>query len=204
MQTISRRAPKSDDAKLQAVLEADTAQWTSKFAALVPAPTTVISSVGTTRVQAGSLENQRKIDQGLNIELAKAAKEAGVKTFIFVSSHGVQRPIAGSFPYFQMKENVEQAIRELEFEQAVILRPTMILGDREVAHTGGRVMNFFIRSLGSVLGYGVQDSFGQEADVIAKAALHAAKIANEGMAPSKFWVLGKDDVARLGRTEWTD
>ena len=204
VQTVSRRAPPSEGPKLNAVLEADTAQWTAKLAALAPAPATVYSAVGTTRAQAGGLENQRKIDHDLCIDIARGAKAAGAKTFVFISSDGVDGALAGSLPYFQMKQGVEAAIRDLDFDHAIIVRPALILGQREVAHTAGGFMNSFVRGLGSVFGQGAQDAFGQEAGVIAKAAVHAARLANEGKAPSKLWYVEKKDIVRLGRTEWTD
>ena len=45
-------------------------------------------------------------------------------------------------------------------------------------------------------------AFAQDAEVIARAAVHAAKIAEEGKAPQKYWVLEQSDIVRLGRTEW--
>ena len=61
--TISRRAPKTEpSAKLSATVEADTAKWASQFAALSPPPKVVFSALGTTRAQAGGIQNQWKID----------------------------------------------------------------------------------------------------------------------------------------------
>lgn len=61
--TISRRAPKTEpSAKLSAIIEADTTKWASQFAALSPSPKLVFSSLGTTRAQAGGIQNQWKID----------------------------------------------------------------------------------------------------------------------------------------------
>jgi aspartate-semialdehyde dehydrogenase len=61
--TISRRTPKTEPSpKLHAVVEADTTKWASQFAALSPLPSTVYSSLGTTRAQAGGIQNQWKID----------------------------------------------------------------------------------------------------------------------------------------------
>ncbi len=202
VQTISRRAPKSEGPKLQATLEADTTQWAAKFAALSPSPSTVFSALGTTRAQAGGVQNQWKIDHDLNVELAKAAKQAGTATFVFVSSAGTRGLVADHVPYGQMKQGVEDTVKSLDFEHAIILRPGMILGDREVAHTGGSAINGAIKGLGRLFGQGMQDRFGQDADVIARAAVHAARLASEGKAPGKYWVIEGPDVVRLGRTEW--
>ncbi|KAL2264797.1 hypothetical protein VTJ83DRAFT_7307 [Remersonia thermophila] len=200
--TISRRAPKSTGPTLRATVEADTSQWASKLAAIQPAPGTAISSLGTTRAQAGGIANQWKIDHDLNVELARAAKEAGVKRFVFVSSAGTRGLLGSLAPYSRMKQGVEDTVRDLGFETAIILRPGLILGEREVPHQGGPIANGIARGVGRWFGQGLQDKFAQEAEVIARAAVHAAKIAEEGKAPAKYWVLEQNDIVRLGRTEW--
>ncbi|KAH6843053.1 protein FMP52, mitochondrial [Chaetomium sp. MPI-CAGE-AT-0009] len=202
--TISRRAPKSTGPTLHATIEADTTQWAAKLTGIKPTPSTVFSALGTTRAQAGGIANQWKIDHDLNVELARAAKEAGVRNFVFISSTGSGGLLANYLPYSKMKKGVEETVKGLGFESAIILRPAIILGDREEPHQGGPFVIGATRALGRWFGQGVQDSFGQEPDVIARAAVHAARIAAEGKAPSKYWVLESKEIVRLGRTEWKD
>ncbi len=45
---------------------------------------------------------------------------------------------------------------------------------------------------------------GQDQKVIGRAAVAAARIAEGGKAPSKYWVLEQADIVRLGRDEWKD
>lgn len=131
VKTISRRLPKEQSPKLEAIEEADTSKWGGMISSLNPKPTAVFNAVGTTRATAGGIDNQWKIDHDLCIENAKAAKAAGVKTYVFISSAGT-RSFPGKYvPYSKMKIGVEDAIKELDFEQAIILRPGMILGERE-------------------------------------------------------------------------
>ncbi|RYP86134.1 hypothetical protein DL769_000812 [Monosporascus sp. CRB-8-3] len=218
--TISRRPPKMESPKLSAQIEADTSKWTPALSFLSPTPSIVISSLGTTRVQAGGIANQWKIDHDrefstcrvvaaanmlkpvlVNIELAKAAHAAGVKAYLFVSSAGTRGLLGGYAPYSRMKQGVEDAIRDIGFEKAIIMRPGAILGEREVEHPGGPLLNTAIRSLGRI-NQSWQDGLGQDADVIGRAAVHAAILAQQGKAPSKYWVVGQADVVRLGRDEW--
>lgn len=137
----------------------------------------------------------------MNIELAKAAHAANVKTFVFVSSGGTRGLGSSRVPYSKMKVGVEDAIKSLSFDQAIILRPGLILGNREVEHAFGPLLNTVVRSL-SMIGQGVQDKFGQEAEVIGRAAVRASILAAEGKAPSKYWVLEQADIVKLGRDEW--
>jgi uncharacterized protein YbjT (DUF2867 family) len=204
VQTISRRAPKFTSPKLDAVLEPDTSLWKSRLAALSPPPTTVFSALGTTRAAAGGIANQWKIDHDLNVELAKEAKTLGVKTFVFISSAGTRGMIGGNAPYSKMKQGVEDTVKELGFDNAVILRPGLILGEREEKKPLGGILNPAVHGIGKVLGMWAQDMLGQDALVIARAAVHAARLVAEGKAPEKYWVLEGSDIVRLGRTEWKE
>lgn len=132
VKTISRRLPKPQSPKLEAIQETDTLKWGNMISSLNPKPSTVFNAVGTTRATAGGIQNQWKIDHDLCIENAKAAKAAGVKTYVFISSGGTRGIFSGYMPYCQMKIGVEDAIKELDFEQAIIVRPGMILGERDV------------------------------------------------------------------------
>lgn len=107
-------------------------------------------------------------------------------------------------PYSQMKIGVEDTIKELGFENAIILRPGFIMGEREVAQQGAWAMHAFAGLFGRVAGQGAMDKLGQEAEVIARAAVSAARIAEGGKAPEKFWALEQADIVRLGRTEWKE
>ena len=131
VKTISRRLPKPQSPKLEASLEANTSKWGGMISKLSPKPSTVFNAVGTTRAIAGGIQNQWKIDHDLCIENAWAAKEAGVKTYIFISSAGTRGLLSIYVPYSRMKIGVEDAIKKLNFEHTIILRPGMIIGNRE-------------------------------------------------------------------------
>ncbi|CAK7205529.1 Protein fmp52, mitochondrial [Sporothrix eucalyptigena] len=209
--TITRRTPKqaSDAAlskKLDAIVEKDTEQWVPKLNEVLKADPkaalpAVFSALGTTRVAAGGIANQWKIDHDLNVEIARAAKAAGVKTFVFVSSAGTRSLAARWLPYSKMKNGVEDTIKELDFEQTIILQPGLILGDREVEHQGAGAFKALVKGVGSV-SKSWHDSLGQEAEVIGRAATHAALLASQGKAPSKYWIVDTAAIIKLGRDEW--
>lgn len=128
IKTISRSLPSVQSPKLEAIQEGDNLKWGAMISALSPKPSVVFNAVGTTRAAAGGIQNQWKIDHDLCIENARAAKEAGVKTYVFISSSGTRSFPTSQLPYSKMKVGVEDAIKELDFEQAIILRPGMIIG----------------------------------------------------------------------------
>lgn len=112
--------------------------------------------MGTTRAIAGGIQNQWKIDHDLCIENAKAAKEAGVTTYVFISGAGTRGFLSSHVPFSKMKVGVEEAIRELGFEGAVILRPGMIFGREKPK---APFLESIVANLNK-LGQGVQDKLG--------------------------------------------
>lgn len=158
VQTISRRLPNEESSKLQALSESDTSKWSDMITTLAPKPSVVFNAVGTTTAAAGGIKNQWKIDHDLCVENARAAKEAGVKTYVYISSGGTRSLLWGWVPYSKMKVGVEDAIKELAFENAVVLRPGMIIG-RETSKA--LVLERFVEGLRK-LGQGVQDKVGMQ------------------------------------------
>lgn len=51
-----------------------------------------------------------------------------MKTYVFISGGGTRGFLSSYVPYSKMKIGVEDAIKELDFEHAIILRPGLILG----------------------------------------------------------------------------
>lgn len=156
VKTISRRLPNAQSPKLQALEEGDISKWGGMISSLSPTPSVVFNAVGTTSATAGGIQNQRKIDHDLCVENAKAAKEAGVKTYVFISSTGTRGFLSGYLPYSKMKVGVEDAIKELDFEHAIILRPGMILGREKPK---APFLEKIFANLNK-LGQGVQDKLG--------------------------------------------
>ncbi|KAK8120193.1 FMP52 mitochondrial [Apiospora kogelbergensis] len=175
--TISRRSPRVSAPKLSAHVESDTARWISTLAAITPPPDVVFSALGTTREQAGGAANQWKIDHDCLL--------------------------ARVMPYLQMKQGVENAVKSLGFEQqAIVLRPGLILSERERENQGASFLKSLIRGIGGV-SQAWHDNLGQEADTIARAAVKAALLSTESdKAPGRYWVVERQDIVSLGRDKW--
>lgn len=120
---------------------------------------------------------------------------------MLVSSNGAAS--SSRMPYLQMKGELEDAVSALPFSNVVILRPGLIVGAREES----RVAEAVVRSIAGVMGKVanvLKDPWAQDADVIAKAGVHAAVLAKRGEYKEKVVVLGQSDIVRLGRTEWKE
>ncbi|KAK7992068.1 NAD(P)-binding domain protein [Apiospora saccharicola] len=204
--TISRRTPKPGSSsgtsrKLSAHVESDTSKWASTLAAISPLPDVVFSALGTTREEAGGIANQWRIDHDLNVELSKSAHAHGIKSFIFVSCASTQGSLARLMPYLQMKQGVENAIRSLDFERAVVLRPGLILGDREQEHQGAPFLKSLISGIGG-FSQAWHDNLGQEPDVIARVAVKAALFPDaDNGSPGRYRIIERQEIVRLGRDE---
>ncbi len=163
-------------------------------------PQIFFSGLATTRAQAGGFENQRKIDYDLNLELAKAAKERGVRVYVLIS--GVTLG-ANLFAYTRMKAELEDAVKELGFEHTVLVKPALIVGTREDSRPAEAVFRSVARGLGAISGGVLKDFWAQDADAIGKAAVIAGLRCLDGQAPAgKVWEVGPKDIIRLGKTDW--
>ncbi|KAK6581342.1 hypothetical protein PZA11_006033 [Diplocarpon coronariae] len=196
---IARRQPTSADPKLHPLVNAETSQWAAALSAVAPTPSILFSALGTTRAAAGSIEAQRKIDYDLNLGVAKAAKAAGVKVYVLISTSGAN-PHA-YVPYSKMKGELEEAVKELGFEHTVILRPGLLVGSREESRPAEALFRSVANGLGAISGGLLKDFWAQDAEVVARAGVGAGLQALRGERP-KVWVLAQADVVRLGKTEW--
>jgi uncharacterized protein YbjT (DUF2867 family) len=122
---IARREAVIRRANLTQVI-ADPAQWAGTIADLKPF--IVLNSLGTTIKQAGSQAAFRAVDHDLVLAVAQAAKAAGTRHFISVSSVGASAK-SSNF-YLKTKGEVEAALRALNFDRLDIIRPGLLTGER--------------------------------------------------------------------------
>ncbi|RPA96630.1 hypothetical protein L873DRAFT_1204327 [Choiromyces venosus 120613-1] len=203
--SLMRRAyphPITDpESKLKPLVSSDISTWPGTLSSIPTAA--FVSGLGTTRGDAGSLEAQRKIDFDLNLDLAKAAKAAGVKTYVLISAASADS--ASRFPYMKMKGELEDAVIELGFEKTAILRPGLIVGSREKTRLMEYPFHGVANFLGAISGGRLKDLWAQDADTIGKAAVRAAleeevwegKGKQEG--GKRVWRLTQADIVAFGK-----
>lgn len=105
--------------------------------------------LGTTIAKAGTQEAFRRVDFDYPLALARAAREAGARTFLLVSALGAD-PKSSVF-YNRVKGELEGALAELEFPVLHILRPSLLLGERKEPRFGEQVASAVGRPLGRLL-----------------------------------------------------
>jgi hypothetical protein len=101
-----------------------------------------------------------------------------------------------------MKAELDEAVKELGFEHVVIVKPGLIVGEREDSRPPEAVARGLAKLLKGVSGGWLTDGWSQDAEVIGRAAIAAGMKAAEGKAPAKVWEVGQSEIIRLGRTEW--
>ena len=199
---ISRRGLPADltqSSTLRPHIDADTQSWPKLLSSAEPLPSVFFSGLGTTRGQAGSVAAQRNIDYDLNLSMAKAAKDAGVSTYVLISVSGAS---AGSLlPYPRMKGELDDAVSHLGFKNTIIIRPGLLVGNRDKNRIGEAQLQKLASALGGVTNT-LKDFWAQDADVVAKAAIAASRECASGKRQDGVWIVNQAEIVRLGRTEW--
>ncbi len=88
-----------------------------------------ICALGTTIQKAGSSEAFRKVDYHFVINFAKHARARGAKKMILISALGANED--SKYLYNYIKGKTERDLEKIGFESLVILRPSLLLGERE-------------------------------------------------------------------------
>jgi uncharacterized protein YbjT (DUF2867 family) len=135
--------------------------------------------LGTTIKTAGSQAAFRAVDFDAVLAFARAARAAGATRFGVVSALGAN-PKSGVF-YNRVKGEMEAAIVQLGFDSVIIVRPSLLLGDRgalgQPTRTGEQLAAALTRPLGALMPKSVRPI---EARTVARALLRAVQQAEAG------------------------
>ena len=102
-------------------------------------------TLGTTIKQAGSRDNFKKVDYEYIIEFAKLGKSIGAAKFLVISAMGANSK--SSVFYNQVKGMTEEALKSIGFSRLVILRPSLLLGERPEPRFGEQIASFFMKAV---------------------------------------------------------
>ncbi len=101
----------------------------------------VICALGTTLRRAGSKAAFRLVDVDYPLAIARLARAAGARHYLLVSALGAD-PKSRVF-YSRTKGELEQALMKIRFPGLTIVRPSLLLGDREEFRLGEEVAKRF-------------------------------------------------------------
>ncbi len=133
----------------------------------------VLSALGTTLKQAGSPSKFRRVDYDYQLRTAEIAKKNGTKTFVLLSSGGADA--RSLLLYTKVKGEIEDAIAKLGFDRLAILRPSLLLGERQ-GHRPAEAMATWVSDKLSFVFTGALKRFKPiEGDIVAKAMINAVQ-----------------------------
>lgn len=125
---ISRREVKLPEGARMELFVAQPEKWGDVFEALQP--TALISALGTTIKKVDGDEDAfRAVDQHLVIHTAEAAKKAGVRQMVAVSSINADAH-AKNF-YLRVKGETENELSKIGFKRLDLLQPGLLRGPRD-------------------------------------------------------------------------
>lgn len=146
---------------------------------VVPQVNDAFCCLGTTRRAAGSDAAFRRVDFDYVVAFARLAKRAGAQRFLLVSSLGASRDSALLYP--RTKGESEAAIEAIGFTTVVILRPSLLLGDRAERRFGETVAIQASRLIGPLLIGPLRRYAPTEATAVARTLVRAAATAPAGV-----------------------
>ena len=100
--------------------------------------------IGTTRKNTPDKNEYIKVEYNIPVEVAKIAKENSINSFTYVSSLGANPNASGL--YLKNKGQAEEALKKLSFTKLFIIRPSILLGNREENRIGERIGIFIMKS----------------------------------------------------------
>ena len=133
----------------------------------------VLSTLGTTIRKAGSSVNFTKVDYEYQLKVAEIAKRNGAKTFILLSSAGANK--RSMMLYTKVKGEVEDAISKLGYEKVIILRPSILIGERAESRPGEAVGQWVAKQMSFIFSGPLSIYKGIPADTVASAMINAVQ-----------------------------
>jgi uncharacterized protein YbjT (DUF2867 family) len=148
-------------------------------------------TIGTTIKKAGNKEAFRKVDFEYPRQFATFALQNKVKQFLIVSSLGADVN-SGNF-YLKTKGEIQDFLKECNFESVAVLQPSLLLGNRTEFRLGEKIGAFFMKTLSFIFLGNLKKYKPIEGKTVAKALLAIAKTNNSG-----FKIYESDVIQEIG------
>jgi uncharacterized protein YbjT (DUF2867 family) len=149
--------------------------------------TDAFCALGTTIAKAGSQDAFRRVDHDAVLAFARCARRSGAERFLLVSSVGADARAPGF--YLRVKGEVEQAVARIGFPALLIVRPSLLLGDRSES----RPLETAARTFAPVFNVVLRGPLSRYAAVPAE-TVAAALVAGALEAPDGVHIWEHDDI----------
>jgi len=132
----------------------------------------LFNALGTTIKQAGSQEEQQRIDRDLPLNFARIASENGIKIMLNVSSVGAN--LKGGF-YLKTKAEMENGTEKFFPNTAFHFRPGFLVGKRKEFRLFEKIAFVIMKAADPVLTGSSKKYRSMPADKLAKAMVNLSK-----------------------------
>lgn len=139
----------------------------------------IFCCLGTTIKKAGSQEKMIKIDVEYPLECAKLGQEMGVKQFLIITAMGANS--SSSIFYSRIKGILEEKLATIPFRSIHILRPSLLLGNREEFRLGEKLGSYLLPVLHFFMQGSLKKYRAIQARNVAKAMYHLAQSNKKGI-----------------------
>jgi uncharacterized protein YbjT (DUF2867 family) len=151
----------------------------------------VFCCLGTTIATAGSQEAFRRVDHDYPVQVARLARKNGARHFLVVTALGASA--SSRVFYNRVKGETEEDLRAIGYPGLVILRPSLLQGDRAERRPGEEWAKRLMPVLRPVFIGPLRRYRPIAGEVVARAMIRAAE-----RDPRGVQVLESDAIARLG------
>ncbi|UPW83533.1 NAD(P)H-binding protein [Lysinibacillus sp. Ag94] len=165
--------------------------------------------LGTTMKKAGSREEFEKVDFEYPLTIASLAKNRGIPHMLVITAMGANE--SSPFYYNRVKGKLEHDLMELGLQRLSIIRPSLLVGDREEFRFGEKAGEKALKLVKPLLVGPLKRSRAIEASQVAKAMIIIALYGNkqsvtiypsQELAKLDFPVMQDDDVSREPLFNW--
>jgi len=146
--------------------------------------TDLFCCVGTTIKTAGSQEAFRKVDFDIPVNFGKIAKRSEIQNFVIISSIGANSK--SSTFYSKVKGEVEDQLSALRIPHLTILRPSLLLGNRDEKRLGEGIAQVLFSCFGFLMVGALKKYKAIPASQVAKAMIYYANNPSETVIENNY------------------
>lgn len=185
---VRKKIPTTDERINQIVMNFDNL---AEVAPLISAHD-VYCCLGTTMAKAGSKAAFRRVDYEYPLEIGKIAVKNGVENFTLISSIGATNSRFNF--YLRTKYEVETELAKLNFKRFNVVRPSLLLGNRNESRMGEKIGVWMDKVLKPLYFGGMKKYAGIHAETVAKAMIRIT------LSDERGKIYESDELQQIGNS----
>lgn len=160
----------------------------------------ILCCLGTTIKQAGSREQFKLVDYQYCMDAAELGRAHSVRSFSLISAMGSSEH--SPFFYSRVKGQLEAHLRELEYPDLSIFRPSLLLGDRSETRLGELAATKLAPLFNPLMIGGLSGYRAIKAETVARAMINACLASHKEPSPKpRVKVYSYDKIVKLAADE---